>query len=53
VPFTWAVCLPSSCAAADIKELLTTAFHTPVNVNPLGCHIQETRPFTPHDWLAM
>jgi hypothetical protein len=53
VPFKWAVCVPSSCAATDIKNFLTTAFNLPVNVDPLGCHTKEARPFTPLDWIAM
>jgi hypothetical protein len=53
VPFKWAVCLPSSCAATDIKEFLTNAFNIPVNVDPLGCHTKEARPFTPLDWITM
>jgi hypothetical protein len=52
-PFKWAVCIPSSCSAADLKDFLTAAFHFDINVDPLECHIHESRPFLPLDWLAM
>jgi hypothetical protein len=53
LPFKWAMCVPSSCAAADLEAFLTSALHNTVNVNPLECHVQGTRPLLPLDWLAM
>jgi hypothetical protein len=52
-PFTWAICVPSSCTAADLEDFLSTVLNHTINVDPLGCHIEETRPFLPLDWLAM
>ncbi|PNF44093.1 hypothetical protein B7P43_G16235 [Cryptotermes secundus] len=51
--FRWAVCIPSSCSAADLKDFLTTAYHFNINVNPLECHTQGSRSFLPLDWLAI
>ncbi|XP_021937403.1 O-acyltransferase like protein-like isoform X2 [Zootermopsis nevadensis] len=53
IPFKWAICVPSSCVAADVEDFFTTALHYTVNVNPLECHIQGPRPFLPVDWLAI
>lgn len=52
-PFKWAICIPSSCSAADLEDFLTAALDFNINVDPLECHIQGSRPFLPTDWLAM
>ncbi|PNF44034.1 hypothetical protein B7P43_G16237 [Cryptotermes secundus] len=52
-PFTWAICTPSSCTADDLKDFLTTALNYTINVDPLDCHVQGSRPFLPLDWLAI
>jgi hypothetical protein len=51
--FSWAICTPSSCTAADLKDFLTTALNYTINVDPLDCHVRGSRPFLPLDWLAM
>lgn len=51
--FSWAICTLSSCTAADLKDFLTTTFNYVINVDPLDCHVQGSRPFLPLDWLAI
>ncbi|PSN49630.1 hypothetical protein C0J52_12840, partial [Blattella germanica] len=51
---TWSVCVPSSCLPSDIeKNLLRTYNMEHVSVDPLLCHVKETKPFTPIELGSM
>ncbi|PSN40343.1 hypothetical protein C0J52_17060 [Blattella germanica] len=52
-PYTWSICVPSTCSPNDVQEFLTLFLHDNVTVNPINCHVEEPRPVTTMDWVAL
>lgn len=53
---TLAVCIPSSCSAADVEahfQTVMTDLNASATVSPMDCSVRDDHPLELHVWVAL